>query len=482
MRTNVDCLCLSLFLTLWIASISRSQDSLSDLLEQTKAKPPAARTTAFKKLENYWSPFPYVQDAETGKSVKHEVRMLSGHELDSIANAIKTGLADKNAKVRLAAAEALTTAPRNSPACTDALQDVLNSHDSEVRIRGYSSHYISKAELPKIERVIESILQDVQKHKPDEPILFNSCFFAYGSRLKPYSKQLIEAVFHNRKPGECPTGILPSISLSDEAVDELLLHADKVREPIAEYAFKAMLEHPQRLHELQAKQPKLAEYFDTSFPDLIYRILCQENEQAKHMRAWLSEQDRLPPTMMALIGNKKFVNELEKLEPAASLHHKKYLEACKRACGMQPENPVQVSANQPITFRPLSATRGGDKSRNGPKEPFCGLGPCNRLVTGTIRNTAGKPPAKIKFTEQLVRYDEDYKPIPFTIPRQVKYDSKDGSFVFFQVVDVTYGSRMELGPYKTNEIRIRIEAEGCEPLEVEFFDEMPHVQVTLAIE
>jgi len=64
-----------------------------------------------------------------------------------------------------------------------------------------------------------------------------------------------------------------------------------------------------------------------------------------------------------------------------------------------------------------------------------------------------------------------------------KYDPETGRFVFLTGVFAAYGigdtRAEESGPYQTGSAQIRIEASSCEPLVIQFFDEMPNVEITL---
>ena len=67
-------------------------------------------------------------------------------------------------------------------------------------------------------------------------------------------------------------------------------------------------------------------------------------------------------------------------------------------------------------------------------------------------------------------------------PDSILYDQKTGKFVFLTTVFAAYAMEkgaQEPGPYQTGSALTHIEAEGAEPLDVRFFDEMPHVEIRL---
>lgn len=75
---------------------------------------------------------------------------------------------------------------------------------------------------------------------------------------------------------------------------------------------------------------------------------------------------------------------------------------------------------------------------------------------------------------QRMRYEEP-----------IRFDVQPGRFVLVTQVFAAYSggnNQMEPGPYQTGSCLIKIESEGCLPLEAQFYDEMPDVRITLAVE
>lgn len=64
-------------------------------------------------------------------------------------------------------------------------------------------------------------------------------------------------------------------------------------------------------------------------------------------------------------------------------------------------------------------------------------------------------------------------------------DGKSSRFVLVTSVFAAYSvgdDQPERGPYQTGSSLIQIEAEGCKPLKVQFYDEMPDVVVILSVD
>lgn len=65
----------------------------------------------------------------------------------------------------------------------------------------------------------------------------------------------------------------------------------------------------------------------------------------------------------------------------------------------------------------------------------------------------------------------------------IRYDQKTGRFVFLTTVFAAYSvakGQKEPGPYQTGSADTLIEATGAKPLTVQFYDEMPEVEIILS--
>lgn len=96
-------------------------------------------------------------------------------------------------------------------------------------------------------------------------------------------------------------------------------------------------------------------------------------------------------------------------------------------------------------------------------------------------NAQGKPPAALKFydtNDSMLLGERTNDEAP------VQYNAQTGRFVFITTVFAAFssgkGEPEEEGPYQTGSSQVRIEAEGCQPLVVQFYDEMPDVEIRLS--
>jgi hypothetical protein len=139
-----------------------------------------------------------------------------------------------------------------------------------------------------------------------------------------------------------------------------------------------------------------------------------------------------------------------------------------------------MSESQPGDFKPKSAWPGVDPARRRTKELGHGDGFTEIIVTGRLANSAGEPVASPKFyrtNDSFLLGERVRNEIPVT------YDPKSGRFVLVTHIFAAYSvgrGQKEPGPYQTGSSLTLIEAEGCKPLTVQFFDEMPDVAITLS--
>jgi len=190
----------------------------------------------------------------------------------------------------------------------------------------------------------------------------------------------------------------------------------------------------------------------------------------------------LPAEIMAWLGDARYLPIIREQIQSASTHRRTFLEACARACGTKPSCVINISEKCPGDFRPASATGTGDTRRM--PVLFAGQhgdGHTLICVTGRIVMEDGTPVVEPKFfnTNDRMLLGRRLKD-----RARIKYDAQTGRFVFLTNVFAAYafGERAEPGPYQTGPARVSIEARGCKPLKVSFFDEMPEVLITLSAE
>jgi len=93
----------------------------------------------------------------------------------------------------------------------------------------------------------------------------------------------------------------------------------------------------------------------------LFPFLCKHQHEPHKTRDWLASSESLPANIMGMLGNRRFIEEIAKLEPSSSNHEKAFLSACKRACGAKADFVVVIDSKRPVEFRPASAWPNVDK-------------------------------------------------------------------------------------------------------------------------
>jgi len=193
----------------------------------------------------------------------------------------------------------------------------------------------------------------------------------------------------------------------------------------------------------------------------------------------LQKLKTLPPIMMGLLQDESFLPALDEQMKTADPHGRTLLEACARACGRTPQRIVKLSKEEQGDFKPTSAWPGSEPKRKPKEMQGHGDGFTRVLVTGTLRMADGTPARRPEF---YAANDRMLLGLAERQPDSILYDQKTGKFVFLTTVFAAYAMEkgaQEPGPYQTGSALTHIEAEGAEPLDVRFFDEMPHVEIRL---
>ncbi len=143
------------------------------------------------------------------------------------------------------------------------------------------------------------------------------------------------------------------------------------------------------------------------------------------------------------------------------------------------ESVIEINSKKPVEFRPASAWPNTDDTRRSKSSFGHGDGYTSVMVTGEIRGTDGTHPETVQFyrtnDSMLLGSRQNRR-------ESVMYDAKTGRFVFLTTVFAAYctgDDQPEPGPYQTGSAKIRIEAAGFNSLVVQFFDEIPDVEISL---
>ncbi|QDT28399.1 putative lyase [Gimesia panareensis] len=208
-------------------------------------------------------------------------------------------------------------------------------------------------------------------------------------------------------------------------------------------------------------------------------ILRNESPPYQGLRSWLYESDQLPLAIMAQTADSRFLPIIRSRMKNADAHTKTLMAACARACGAPSDRVVKISATRPGDFKPASAWPGSDPRRQSKEMRGHGDGSTEVIVTGRILGEDGQPVTQPHFyrtNDSWLLGQKKKEEVPLT------YDEKTGRFVFVTDVFAAYDAgknQPEPGPYQTGSSMVQIEARGCKPLKVQFYDEMPEVEITL---
>lgn len=470
----------------WVAftTIALGQDNstLEQLIKQADSKTKSDQVLGFKALAKYWDRRPQdvagFSDTPTKPTAPKTPKLpITDADLDKIAKAIERGVNDSDSEVREAAAIALITAPRSSDAVQSAILACIKSDDSSAN--WYVMQQRTNA-WPEVDLTIDSLIenlssQDFSKHHSASDLLR-----WYGARARRYSKRIVEAVLKggNHKDRSLKMYVFYDIGLTDDAMRVLINRADELSEEESAIVALSLLEYPDALKLLQTKHPQLIPSLEDHDARL-FPFLCKHQYEPHKTRDWLASADSLPANIMGMLGDRRFIQELAKLEKTSSSHRKTFLSACKRACGAKAGLVLDVDSKHPGNFRPASAWPNTDERRRSKTAAGHGDGTTDVMVTGEIRGADGSHPKAVRFFRTndamlLGTKQDDSAPL--------LYNQQSGRFVFLTNLFAAYSvgaDRLEAGPYQTGSTQLRVEAPGFKPLIVQFFDEMPDIRITL---
>jgi hypothetical protein len=150
--------------------------------------------------------------------------------------------------------------------------------------------------------------------------------------------------------------------------------------------------------------------------------------------------------------------------------------------GAKPDRVVKLSAHEPGDYRHASASPEGDPDQRRPEAQWVGATSATVLITGKVILPSGKLATGVRFIETAEHHWELGGSGGLATAR---LDPKTGRFCLLTKMHYEWreaANEDRVGwpePWRTQPRRIRVEAEGAEPLEVEFFYGMPDVEITL---
>jgi hypothetical protein len=340
------------------------------------------------------------------------------------------------------------------------------------------------------------VLNAVKRWKPDArqmvPLLAarigeeKQSPWAYGWTLSEYGEEARAAVpallaMLNREEDDVRQAAangLFEIGVDEATARRLEAGEIRVHPTLGGNVFLILLKHPGLAAKYIRARPELGKDVSKR-QQLIAESLNGSAAGVAKLRAALLEVKGLSPTMMAVLGDERFLPELEAQIKTADPHHRSLLEACARACGKRAETVAKLSKDQPEGPKPKSAWPDTDARRKSKSSSGHGDGYAPIVVTGRLLMADGTPansPAFYATNDRMLLGQAEKTREP------VRYDPKTGRFVYVTSVFAAYemgNGQPEPGPYQTGSAQTLIEAEGAESLVVRFFDEMPEVEVGL---
>ena len=472
---------------------------LQSALAQVRSVDAKRRIAGFERLREIWAlPRPAAAGGFSDTPVARTPRgartqpsatppQLADADVDLIAGAIEVGLADPDAEVRKAASIALMDAPRSRPSVVSAVVVAIKSPDSSPI---WYLHQHKEPILPPLADVIDPLLAKIAADDWNCSHAAEELLREYGKQADPYADRLVDLALNSLADRADPKrqrddrrshklSILGSITMTETVAEKLLGAAARYARDELEYVTLDLLERPAALKRLIATRPDTISALE-SWPTVLYSHLCVSQTKPSELRELLLAAPQLRPFTMGLLRDKRFLDKIAAEEARApDSYDKAMFAAFKRACGGELGTQLAVDNEHPVTFRPASAWPETDERRMFPMTTGHGDGFTTIFCTGEVRRADGTHPEHVEFFRindaMLLGTEVKHR-------TGVLYDAPTGRFVFVQMVFAAYArgeGKREPGPYQTGSAQIRIEAQDCLPLTIQFFDEMPDIVVTL---
>jgi HEAT repeat protein len=260
---------------------------------------------------------------------------------------------------------------------------------------------------------------------------------------------------------------------SAEAISRLRLADD------GSWLFIPLCEFPDVAVEFLTRNPEVVD-LPRRDEDALIALLHDPDPRFAALQKLVYENEHLPLAIIAQLREPRFLPLLEHKLTTDDPYMRKKIQACARACGAPAGQVVMIDHSHPGDFKPKSAWPDTDPDRLARETFSHGDGYTLVIVTGRILRQGGKPAAAPKFyrlNDSMLMGERTKDETPVT------FDGQTGKFVFVTDVFAAYShgdGQKEPGPYQTGSSLILIESPGCRPLEVQFYDEMPEVLITLS--
>jgi hypothetical protein len=414
---------------------------------------------------------------------------LTNEQLRTIVAGLVTALHDREPKVRAAAASTVEAIGSSAVDAVPTLTRLLDDADADVQVRAVIALGAIGPEAQPAVPALKKLLRS-----KDWGLLYHvtESLGAMGSRAKDAVPELVDVM----RNGPDDSRTFAAFALRDIGVDETTAESlaglwTEDNEYIAPTLFETLWPFPDAALEFLRHNPEAIANVNNHMG--LAELAASTEERNRDLRQAVLDSDDLPLPAMALIGERRFLQVIERRMEVADAYQKLQLAAAARACGALPGRVVKMAPGESGGFAPTSAWPGVNEkrktaSRRHVDEATGAItftsshsdGWTDVIITGKLLREDGSPVVNPRLFRQndgmlLGERTDDETP--------VKYDPETARFVLVTSVFSAYSSgenQEEPGPYQTGSAIFRLESERTHPLEVRFFDEMPDVEIRLA--
>jgi HEAT repeat protein len=413
-------------------------------------------------------------------SAAHYAAMELAHLGDPAVAALKKAFKDKHPTTRKNAAYAIANMAgwgkltKDREAVAHALNEL--ARDDDPRVVWAAAQAIGSVHASP-ERCVPTLVS-LLKHK-DQTVVEQAAesLGEFGAQAKPALPALTKLLGERKDETVSADYAIREIGIDRVSAEAIrtLKFAER-----GSWLFLPLCEYPDVALEFLEKNPHVVDV-PVRDRDGLTRLMRNPDPRLKPLQEALYKNEQLPLAIIARLREARFLPLLQRRLKTAGAHEKTKLEACARACGSPAERVVTISEAAPGDFKPKSAWPGTDSRRMDPKVLGHGDGLTEVIITGRILRDGGVPAIAPKFyriNDAMLLGERTRDEVPFT------FDARTGRFVFVTHVFAAYSSgdgQPEPGPYQTGSSMVLIESEGCKPLQVRFYDEMPEIRITLSV-
>ncbi|QDT37248.1 hypothetical protein [Stratiformator vulcanicus] len=459
--------------------------SLREEIRQAGEGSAEERMRAFGRIRLRWTGTVLARGGFSDLPVPREVvkqpEKMTDDQLELIAKALIEGLQDDSKDLRNAAALCLSRAPRRTEGIDRGIDIGLRSEHHEVY---WNVCQVRPELLPDPKPYVAMLIGRLTDESIDESVKlglwveFDTLLTGWRERFKPHVETVIRSL--DDIPEKCRPLVLSSLNkagFNPEAAEQLYKKARGFEPELKTSAFLSLFSHPDFATDLLSSSPEI-QGLVSERANAWYVIFLETDSRYNAVKNELLKLPNFPPLAAAFIGAEKYRPQIEAKLETANSYRKHFLNACLRACGGEIDRHITINSESDGRFKPDSAWPGSDKRRQPERMGAHGDGVTYILITGEVRGSGKRHPKSVRF----VRRNDSMlmgQAIEADIPR--KYDPQTGRFLLQTHIFAAYSFRPgpEPGPYQTGSALIRVEAPGYKPLDVRFFDEMPHVVIEL---